>query len=236
MARVERLLRLAPSASWKQKRLLALLAGRPAGPELAAQVEDAQTLGSLELAGLSLTWDDVLACRRGEPSPEPIAALQRARRAVERDAPVSIDALRAWHRAAVPGGGSFRTAEKGRADGPPPSPVAFIESRLRIAEEWLSAESARELEPARLAALAMARVVEILPFEAGNGRVARLAASHLLVRGGGRPPILVSGDERRLVQCLQAAFQFELEPLATLLEEAEGRALDVMLQTLESAR
>jgi Fic family protein len=114
--------------------------------------------------------------------------------------------------------------------------VAFIESRLRIAEEWLSAESARELEPARLAALAMARVVEILPFEAGNGRVARLAASHLLVRGGGRPPILVSGDERRLVQCLQAAFQFELEPLATLLEEAEGRALDVMLQTLESAR
>lgn len=229
---MERLLRLAPSASRKEKRLLALLAGRP-GAELAAAVEDAQALGSLELAGLSLTWDDVQAFRRGEPSPEPIAAMHRARQAVDREAPFSIDALCAWHRAAVPGGGSFRSAEKSRADGPPPSPVACIESRLRIAQEWLSAESARELQPARLAALALARVVEILPFELGNGRVARLAASHLMVRGGGRPPILVSGDGRRLVQCLQAAFQFELEPLATLLEEAEGRALDVMLQTLE---
>ena len=79
----------------------------------------------------------------------------------------------------------------------------------------------------------MARIVEVLPFDDGNGRVARLAASHLMVRGGRRPPILVAGDGPRLVAALQAAFRLETEPLATLLDEASERAVDVMIQALE---
>ena len=79
----------------------------------------------------------------------------------------------------------------------------------------------------------MARIVEVLPFHDGNGRVARLAASHLLVRRGRRPPILVAGDGPRLVEALQAAFRLETEALATLLAEASERALDVMIQALE---
>ena len=79
----------------------------------------------------------------------------------------------------------------------------------------------------------MARIVEVLPFDDGNGRVARLAASHLMTAGGRRPPILVAGDGPRLVAALDAAFRLDTEPLATLLEEASGRALDVMTQALE---
>ena len=80
----------------------------------------------------------------------------------------------------------------------------------------------------------MARVVEILPFDDGNGRVARLAASHVMVGAGSRPPILTGDDRGRLVQCLQAAFQLQTEPLASLLDEAAERALDVMIATLET--
>ena len=92
----------------------------------------------------------------------------------------------------------------------------------------------RDLTPEQAAAVALARLVEILPFDDANGRVSRLAASHLMVRGGMRPPILVAGDAARLRAALEAAFRLETEPLVALLAEASGRALDVMIQTLSA--
>jgi Fic family protein len=96
----------------------------------------------------------------------------------------------------------------------------------------MNADSGRELKPAQQGALVMARLVEVLPFEDGNGRVARLAASHLMVRAGMRSPILRGEDRGRLEESLQRAFRFETEPLCALLEEASERALDVMIEVL----
>jgi Fic family protein len=108
-----------------------------------------------------------------------------------------------------------------------------VASRLEILEQWLQVESSRELGPAQAGALVLARLVEILPFDDGNGRVSRLAASHLMVRAGARAPILVADDEPRLREALQAAFQLQTEPLARLLDEAAERSLDVMIEALE---
>jgi Fic family protein len=94
-------------------------------------------------------------------------------------------------------------------------------------------DSSRELGPPQAGALALARLVEILPFEDGNGRVSRLAAAHLMRRAGARVPILVAADEPRLRQALQAAFQLHTEPLAALLDEASERSLDVTIEALE---
>jgi Fic family protein len=116
---------------------------------------------------------------------------------------------------------------------PAPAPVAFIASRLDILEQWMAGESARDLKPADAGALVLARIVEILPFPDGNGRVSRLAASHVMVRGGLRPPILAGGDRPRLEACLRAAFRLDTAPLAALLEEASQRSLDVMIQSLQ---
>jgi Fic family protein len=127
----------------------------------------------------------------------------------------------------------FRASERTREGAPPPPSPALIEGRLALLEQWLGSRSAEDLQPEQAAALALARIVEVLPFEDGNGRVARLAASHLMVQGGKRPPILVAADGPRLVAALQSAFALHTEPLGTLLEEASGRALDVMLQALE---
>ena len=52
---------------------------------------------------------------------------------------------------------------------------------------WLRSERGTTLTPLAQAALALARIVEILPFEDGNGRASRLAASHLMVAGGCAP-------------------------------------------------
>jgi hypothetical protein len=132
------------------------------------------------------------------------------------------------------GHSGYGRTDRARADAPPPAPPSLIAGRLVILEQWLSSSSGQELKPVQQGALALARVVEILPFEDGNGRVSRLAASHLMTRAGLRPPILVGGDAPRLRDCLRAAFRLQTEPLGALLAEASERCLDVMIRTLES--
>jgi hypothetical protein len=235
MAPPERLLRISASAVAKEKRLHDLLAGRDEhDPRLLGIVQDAQILGSLELSGFAVSWEDVRARRLGSSCPAEVEGLARALGAVEASAPLDPRALLSWHAALFTGAPAFRARPREREQAPPGSPPEFIEARLESLGEWLGADSGRELKPLQQAALALARIVEILPFEDGNGRVSRLAASHLLARGGLRPPILVRGDGPRLVACLRAAFRLELEPLEALLEEATERSLDVMAQALES--
>ena len=224
-------LHLGPSVALREKRLAALLREQsPEEPALRAAVLDAQLLGSLELAGFSFSWDEV----RGERGavPAAAAALRRAQAAVQ-EGPFAVAALKVWHGAAV-GDGRWREND---APFPPnvpaPPPAAFIEGRLALLERWLGEESGRELEPAAAGALVLARIVEIRPFADGNGRVSRLAASHVMVRGGMRPPILVGGDRPRLEACLRAAFSLETEPLARLLRETSDRSVDVLIQSLE---
>ena len=226
-------LRLQPRAAHKERRLATLLEERglrPDDPGLAGIVEDAQLLGSLELAGLRFAWDEVRASRVSGKGPAEVLALRRARGAVAPDAPLTIATVRAWHET-LAGPAGFRRGERQR-DGTPTAPFGLVESRLAALGEWLEGAGRRDLQPDQAAAVALARIVEILPFDDANGRVSRLAASHVMVRGGMRPPILVAGDAPRLRAALEAAFRLETGPLVALLGEASGRSLDVMIQTL----
>jgi hypothetical protein len=91
-------LRLTTSAALKEKRLAALRQGRPGSePALQEAVQDAQLLGSLNLAGFDFTWEEVKAARRGEPAPAPILGLKRAAQAVAAGAPFAVASLRAWN-------------------------------------------------------------------------------------------------------------------------------------------
>jgi hypothetical protein len=229
------LLRLQPAAALKERRLASLLGERglrPGDAGLAGIVEDAQLLGSLELAGRRFGWDEVRSSRVSGEGPPDVLALRRARGAVAPDAPLGVAAIRTWHET-LAGPVGFRRTERQRA-GAPTAPAGLVESRVATLGEWLETVGRRDLQPEQAAALALARLVEILPFDDANGRVSRLAASHLMVRGGMRPPILVAGDAPRLRASLEAAFRLETEPLVALLVEACGRALDVMIQTLSA--
>jgi hypothetical protein len=223
------------SDALRERRLLALLAERGLGaddPGLRGIVEDAQLLGSLELAGFRPTWGEVRSSRGTGAGPAEVLALRRARAAVDPEAPFKVAALRAWHEALC-GPAGFRRGERHR-EGAPPAPTAFVESRLATLEEWLDVAGPRDLAPEQAAAIALARIVEVVPFDDANGRVSRLAASHLMVRGGLRPPILVAGDGPRLRAATLSAFRLETEPLVSLLVEASARALDVMVQSLSA--
>jgi hypothetical protein len=224
--------RLTTALGPRERRLDALLKEKGlAADDLTGIVQDAQLLGSLDLAGVRCTWEEVRASRSGGTGPEPVLALRRAQTAIHREAPLTVDAIRSWH-GALEGPLGFRRQERAR-EGASPAPPALIESRLALLETWLGSPSGEDLRPEQAAALTLARLVEVLPFDDANGRVSRLAASHVMVRGGRRPPVLVAGDGPRLVEALQAAFRLETGPLSSLLDEASGRALDVMIQALE---
>jgi Fic/DOC family protein len=216
-----RLLRLAPSAALKEKRLAALLGGREGeSARLTSAVRRAQAAGSLALSEI-------------EPTPAELERWARAQLAVDPQAPFSVGAVLAWHGAVTGSAAGLRTAERTRDGAPPPAPPQFVRTRLDNLEGWLNVGSGAELKPAQQGALALARIVEILPFDDGNGRVARLAASHVMVRAGARPPVLIGEDRPRLIEALHAAFQLQTAPLASLMDEAAERALDVMIRTLE---
>jgi len=218
-------LRLEPSVAVRERRLTRLLGERgllPDDERLTRIVEDAELVGSLELAGLAVSWDDA---RSATPPPQ-LQALRRARAVVSTADRFTLAALRAWHEA-LAGPAGFRRRE---AAGAPPE---FIEDRLASLAEWLDARGAEELAPLQKSAVALARIVEVRPFDEANGRVARLAAAHVLRRAGLQAPILVGGDGARLQAALEAAHRLETGPLVELVREASGRALDVMIQSLE---
>lgn len=220
-------MRLTASAAVKEKRLAALAEGRDGVDALLrTAVENAQARGSVELAQAQ----GALAGPEAEARAK--QAVLSALRAYDPAAPLTAEALLVWQRA-LTGHEGFRRQEGARPEGPPPAPVPFIASRLGILEQWMEVSSTRELSPSRQGALVLARVAEILPFEEANGRIARLAASHVVVRAGGRPPVLTGADATRLAAVMAAAFRLDTEPLATLYEEASERALDVMLAALE---
>src|SRR6185503_18076801 len=180
----------------------------------------AQAAGSLGLSGI-------------EPTPAELDRFARAQSAVDAQAPFSVSAVLAWHRAITGSAAGLRTDERTREATLPPAPARFVPTRLQNLEEWLNVGSGVALKPAQQGALALARIVEILPFDDGNGRVARLAASHVMVRAGARPPVLLGEDRERLMVALQSAFQLQTAALASLLDEAAERALDVMIRAIE---
>jgi len=227
-------LRLEGERERKQRRLEAALAGRdPTALGLLEVVRDAQLLGSLELAGLGFSWEQVRGARdRPEAAPAEIVRLRQAAAAVAPGTRFGLPSLLAWHAAATGSETGLRRVDVAGPAPPPPAPAVFVASRLEILEHWLSQESLAELRPAGRGALVLARLTEIRPFQEANGRVARLAASHLMESAGAAPPILVGGDAPRLEAALQRAFQLDTEPLVSLLDEASERSVDVQLQAL----
>jgi hypothetical protein len=177
-------------------------------------VERAQIFGSLELAGITGPSDQLVASH---------AALHRARRAVAADARFGGEALLSWHQALI-GTRAWRQTPRERVGTAVPTPPEWIAERVDLLAEWIGSESGRALPAAAAGALVLARLLEILPFEDGNGRISRLAASHVMVQAGAAAPILEGRDAQRLETAVQAAFRLETAALAELLEEASARA------------
>lgn len=192
----------------------------------------AEGVGSLALSGRLVRPEDVEAALVGAAASDDVVRWLAARRAVEPGTPFSVAALLRWHGALLGRAGVFRREALLDRSGAPP---ALIEERLGSLAEWLAAPSGSDLGPAARGALVLARIVEIAPFDEGDGLIARIAAGHVMAQAGVRRPILQKEDESRLASALAAACRLDTGPLVALLEEATDRALDLMLARLDDA-
>lgn len=205
-----------------------LLAGRdPLTLGLPGVVADAELVGSLALAGIPVPWAVV---RSGLELPAAAVGLRRAQQLLASGA--TLDGSRFVSSCLALG--DLRRGVCSRTNAPPPAPPDRIEARLLALGDWLGAESVVALPPAAAGAIVLARIIEIAPLVEANGRLARLLASDVMSRWGAPRPILVAGDAERLAEATGAAFRMQTAPLVSLLEEASSRAVEVMIQALET--
>ena len=250
-------LRLQPSAAVKEKRLAALLEERglsPDDPGLAAIVEDAQLLGSLELAGLRFTWDEVRSSRVAGEGPAEVLALRRARAAVPADAPFSLAAIRAWHEA-LAGPVGLRRGEReregaparaGRARREPPRhPRGVARGGGHARPRARSGGRRRPRAPRRDPAVRRRERPRLPPRRLAPDGARRDAAAD--PRGGGRAPACAPRSSRRSASRRSRSSRCsprpparprrdESSPLAGRADAAASRACDATLRLPRRSR
>jgi hypothetical protein len=164
------------------------------------------------------------------------AASWAVRRAA-RQAPIVTDDLRTLHRLATRGilddPGVWRTRTVlPLADGtvPPPHWLVSFETESYVGRLVLDGENPAPLAVAR----AIARLIRLQPFAAGNGRVARLVAGLLLARRG-LPPLVLDARARRAYRAaIPAALAGDPLPMATLVGRSLVAGLERMRDALEA--
>jgi len=99
-------------------------------------------------------------------------------------------------------------------------------------EKWL--HSANKDHPAKISADTHYKLVSIHPFVDGNGRVARLLMSLLLMQKGYPPALIRKEDRRRYINSIEKAqLGGKLNDYYELILEAVERSLDIYLEALE---
>jgi Fic family protein len=114
-----------------------------------------------------------------------------------------------------------------------PPPSSQIRPRIRELLEWLR-DNPDELTPIELAALFHHRLVQIHPFNEGNGRTARLLMNAVLLNHG-YPHItnITHRDRTRYLRTLSEADQGNPAPLVNLIARSVEHALDAYLRAIE---
>jgi Fic family protein len=110
-------------------------------------------------------------------------------------------------------------------DCPPPE---FIDRSLDNFFSWLAAESVAEIHPIEKAALALTRVVDIWPFEAGNLTVAIMLAN-IGLRSAGLAPFFVLPQHRKeFNRAVAQAMAIETQPLVNAIYNTVKRELEAL--------
>jgi len=86
--------------------------------------------------------------------------------------------------------------------------------------EWFNSDSFHEMHEVEKTALILIKLIDIWPFEEGNGRTLRLFANFFLLKSGYPPAIIPSDKAPQYAAAIQNSFRFHTQPLIDLLTEA----------------
>lgn len=95
--------------------------------------------------------------------------------------------------------------------------------------EWLNSEEATNMHPVRCAALAHYKLVDIHPFEDGNGRTSRLLMNLILIRAGYPPVIILKEHRQQYYDYLKIANRGDVRPFVRFIAQCTEQVLDLYL-------
>lgn len=113
------------------------------------------------------------------------------------------------------------------------TPAIEVPDEMRDLIEWYK-QSKPVFHPVELAAVFHHKLVDIHPFQDGNGRVSRLCMNLILMKFG-YPPAIIRREEREdYLRSLEAADQGDLHPLVQLVSKELKNSLNIMIGLLNS--
>ena len=126
--------------------------------------------------------------------------------------------------------GKFRESEiKPLGVGHEPTEPEMIPSVTENALEWFSSDSFQEMHEVEKTALVLIKLIDIWPFEEGNGRTLRLFANIFLLKAGYPPAIIPPERASQYAVAIQHSLRFHTQPLIDLLTDSVDRGLHYCL-------
>ena len=112
------------------------------------------------------------------------------------------------------------------------SPPDKIVARMKKLGEWFEEDSTRRLHPVERAARAHFRLMNIYPWTANTGRVARVLSNVILTREGYPPAIVHSIDRQRYYEVLRS----ETAGIVPLYVETVATSIETAVKFYEEAK
>ncbi len=104
----------------------------------------------------------------------------------------------------------------------------FIDRSLDNFVNWLTAESIAQIHPIERAALVLARITDLWPFEKGNLTVA-IMFGNIILRQAGLPPFFVLPEHKKEFSTVVAqAMSIETQPLINAIYKTVKRELEIL--------
>lgn len=141
------------------------------------------------------------------------------------------------HSKIIPNGGKWRNREVFVSDQTYATKEFFsdtseIENQVSKLIEWYNKETKiNELHPIILATIFHYKFVKIHPFLDGNGRLARIISSLILLSYRLPPPIINNQDRATYIFCLRKADLDDLSPLTNFIGERVLASMDFILKS-----
>lgn len=187
-----------------------------------------------EVSGPASWQSDTLARRRTQQLQCHMAAAQMLMRlAKEKPFLVTEDVLEI-HRSMLlgihPSAGSFRQREtESLGEGHEPTEVELVGAVVENALDWFRSDSFAEMHEVEKAALTLIKLVDIQPFDEGNGKTLRLLSNFFLLRADYPPAVISPAKASQYAIAIQNSLRFDTQLMIDLITEAVDQGLAYLL-------
>jgi Fic family protein len=140
------------------------------------------------------------------------------------------DDLLELHRALLsdvnPQAGQFRQqSATPLAPGHEPTEAELVGPVIDNALGWFQSESFGQMHEVEKSALMLIKLLDVQPFDDGNGRTLRLFSNFFLLKAGYPPAIIRTSQASEYALAVQSSLRFDTQPIIDLIADAADRSL-----------